>query len=108
MFEPSHAKDDIITLEWRDDEIHPLGVGADPDADVVEDPDGVAGASISEAHSQRTLLRGESAFLGEGLRDEIARRPTIDEGDGLGTSSKDGRQLDEDAAAGLHLLNALR
>jgi len=95
-------------LERRDDEIHVLRIGADADADVAEDPDGFGGVSISEAHSHGTFLRGESTFLDERLRDEIACRTRVEEADGLGAGAKGGSELHEDAAAWLHLLNVLR
>ena len=108
FFEPRHPENDVVALERRDDEIHQLHVGADANAEVANDSDGIAGASISKTHLQRTELRFESIAANEGLRDEIASRARVDEGDGLGTSAECGSELHENAAASLHLLNARR
>lgn len=108
FFEPGHPENDVVALERRDDEIHQLHVGADANAEVADDSDGLTGAPICKAHLQRTLLRFESIPVNEGLRDEIASRARIDESDGLGASAECGSELHENAAASLHLLNARR
>lgn len=106
FFKPRHAEDDVVALERSDDEIHQLRVGADADADVADDSDGVTGAAISQAHLMRTFLRLEPILADEGLRDEIGGGAAVSESDGLGSTAKGSIELHENAAAGLHLLNA--
>jgi len=95
-------------LERGDDEIHQLRVGADGDANVASDSDGVTGTTISEAHLMSAFLWLDAVLANEGLRDEIGRGAAVSEGDGLGASAEGGSKLHESAAASLHLLNAFR
>ena len=108
MFEPRHTQNDVVALERGDDEIHELRVGADGDADVASDSDGVAGAAISEAHLMSAFLGLDAILANKRLRDEIGGGAAVSEGDGLGAGAKGGGELHESAAASLHLLNALR
>jgi len=56
----------------------------------------------------RAFFGFDSILADEGLRNEIGGGAAIGEGDGLGSCAKGGSKLHESAAAGLHLLNALR